>query len=434
MSKLAILGGDAAVTAAAPMWPAVTDEDIAVVTNTLQRSRDDVSNLTSVLAGGAVAEFEEAAADFFGAPYCATTNSGGSALHAALMALDIGVGDEVIVSPYTWGQSVSCVLQQCAVPVFADIDARTYTMDPASVERAITPYTKAIVVPHIYGLPADMLAIRDVADRNGLKVVEDCAQATGAAIGNARVGTLGDIGCFSIGSGKQIIGGEGGFLLTADRDTHDRLLLATQHPVRCMTELHSDKLRGLLDTFIHTYRIHPLAAAICRRQLNDLDAWNAQRQEQLRQLSDRLVGCPGVEPVYEPNERLHVYHSYNPTYRPDDLEGLPRQRYIAALAAEGVPVSASYVGTPLHLSRRFVERRGYVGGGLPWSAAQREITYSPGDCPVAEYRCAEVDLSLFLGANLYRPAPELLDQVADAFAKVAARHGDLIKYDAEVAR
>lgn len=419
---LALFGGPASVTAVAPVWPRLTDADIAAATDALHRSRDDVSNLTSVIAGGVVSEFERAVSERFNSRFCLTTNSGGAALHAALMALDVGVGDEVIVSPYTWGQSVSCVLQQCAVPVFADIDPDTYTMDPQSVEAAISPYTKAVVVPHIYGQPADMVAILDIARRHNVRVVEDCAQAAGAAIDGGRVGTFGDIGCFSIGSGKQMIGGEGGFLLAQDRDLYERLLLATQHPVRSTTEIEDPHLKALADSFIFTYRIHPLAAAICLRQLDDLDRWNACRAEQLRALSIQLAGCGGVRPVVERSGRTHVYHSYSPTYRGEDLGGLSRSVFVAALRAEGVPIAESYVGTPLHLTRRFQDLRGYVGGGLPWAAARRQVEYRRGDCPIAEDRCERSDLSLYLGPNLYEPAPEYLDQIALAFRKVAAQH------------
>jgi dTDP-4-amino-4,6-dideoxygalactose transaminase len=427
MTDLAILGGKPTVTAAAPPWPRVSDDDIAAVTSALLASRDELANLTSVLPGGIVAEFEKACTERFGGALCATTNSGGAALHAALMALGVGAGDEVIVSPYTWGQSVACVLQQCAIPVFADIDPRTYTLDPGAVEAVITPSTKAIVVPHIYGQPADMAGLSRVAREHGLFLVEDCAQATGAAFDGDPVGTIGDIGCFSIGSGKQIIGGEGGFVLTRDPNLYDRLLVATQHPVRCATEVRDEHVRDGVDSFIYTYRIHPLAAAICLSQLGRLDEWNDLRREQLQAFSAELEPLPGVAPVYEQPGGKHVYHSYSPTYRAEELEGLDRLVYIQALKAEGVPIAPSYVGTPLHLGRRMQERTWYFGGGLPWSAGEREVTYRPGDCPVAEARCSRYDLSVYLGPNLYCRADDYLAQILEAFQKVTDSLPELLK-------
>jgi hypothetical protein len=128
-----------------------------------------------------------------------------------------------------------------------------------------------------------------------------------------------------------------------------------------------------------------------------------------------------------------VYHSYSPTYQAEELDGLGRTVFVEALRAEGVPIAESYVGTPLHLTSRFQERRGYVGGGLPWSAAGRDVRYRRGDCPVAEERCARTDLSLYLGPNLHRPAPEYLDQIAQAFAKVTAQCRELLAYQRSLA-
>jgi dTDP-4-amino-4,6-dideoxygalactose transaminase len=424
MSNLAVLGGTPAVTEKAPAWPAVGEQDIENVVAALRASADDPSNLTSVMPGGVVQDFEHACEALFGA-HCITTNSGGAALHAALMACGVGAGDEVIVSPYTWGQSVSCVLQQCAVPVFADIDPLTYTLDPASVESAISPYTRAIVVPHIYGLPADLDALSEIATRHGLYLIEDCAQATGAAVGDRRAGTIGDIGCFSIGSGKQIIGGEGGFLLTRDDEMRDRLLLASQHPVRSGQQIRSDELRSQIDNFIYTHRIHPLAAAICRGQLDHLDEWNDCRRAQLHGFSEKIRDVPGIDPVFEPAGRIHVFHSYTATYRAEEVDGLDRTRLVEALRAEGVVVLESYVGTPLHLTPRFQQRRWHFGGGLPWSMAQREISYAAGAYPVAEQRCATLDLSIYLGPNLYRDSSAYVAQVADAVTKVLTGAADL---------
>jgi perosamine synthetase len=423
VSTLALLGGKPAVRTAAPVWPAVTDADIDAAVRALRASRHDIANLTSVRGGGVVAQFEDDVCAFFDMAHCVTTNSGGTALQAALAALGIGAGDEVIVSPYTWGQAVSCVLGQCAVPVFADIDPVTLTMDPASVRRCVSPYTKAIVVPHVYGQPADMPALRAIADQHGLRIVEDCAQATGARIHGRRAGTFGDISCFSIGGLKHMTGGEGGFALTADRGLYERLLLASQHSIRAGAELTDEGLRESADTFINSYRIHPLAAAICGRQLRSLDEWNACRGEQARLLSAELVGCPGVTPVPERDGYEHVYFLYSPTYR--GLDGVSRDRYATALRAERVPVMSGQVSVPAHLTPRFRDRHGFFGGGLPWSLARREVTYRAGDCPNAERHCAQRDLRVVLGTNLHRPAQEYVTQVAQAFWKLAEHHSDL---------
>ncbi|HID07667.1 MAG TPA: DegT/DnrJ/EryC1/StrS family aminotransferase [Armatimonadetes bacterium] len=371
MSRLAIEGGEKTVTLEPPTWPRLHVKEIEAAIDALRIAASGVDDsweyLCSARGGGPTAEFERKFAQFMGAKYAMATNSGGAALHIAVMASGVEAGDEVIVSPYTWGQSVSCVLQQCAIPVFADIDPKTYTLDPASIEAKITPRTKAIVVVHIYGHPADMDGIMDVARRYGLKVIEDCAQATGAIYKGRRVGTIGDFGCFSIGNGKQIIGGEGGVLLTNDERLYELANVFGQHPMRQQHVVQDDELRRLMDSLIFTYRIHPLAAIIAGVQLNYLDEWNEQRRRNHELLSDGLGDMPGIEPVYTAPECTHVYHIYSPTFIPEEVEGISRDTYIKALQAEGVPISHGYVRMPIHLRPRMREKKYFFGRGYPWA-------------------------------------------------------------------
>ncbi len=422
MSKLAIEGGPKAVTLASPPWPVVGDAEIDAVAAAMRKSPDSWEYLCSAAGGGPTADFERAFAEFMGAEHAMCTSGGGPSLHIAVMAAGVEAGDEVIVSPYTWGQSVSCVLQQNAIPVFADIDPNTYTLDAASVEACVSPYTKAIVVVHLYGHPADMDAINAVARKHDLKVIEDCAQATGATYKGRRVGTLGDFGCFSIGDGKQMIGGEGGVLLTNDSRAYELANAFGQHPARQSSQVRDPELKRLTDSLIYTYRIHPLAAVIAQEQIPHLDAWNAERRANHTRLWDGLADIPGVHPVTVAPECEHVYHMGSPTFAPEQVEGVSRGTYVKALGAEGVPIGMGYVGRPIHLRPRIQEKEYFFGKGYPWTCAQREVTYAAGDCPVAEARCADTDLTLGGGPAWRGDQSALVGQILGAFEKVT---GDL---------
>lgn len=418
MSKLVIDGGNKVVTLAAPIWPHIGDEEIVAVDNALRASRTDINYLTSVRGGGPTEEFEQKLARFFGTEYALATNSGCAALHTALMAIGLEAGDEVIVSPYTWGQTVSPILQQCAIPIFADIDHNTYNLDPHSVEQQISPETKAIMVVHLYGQPADMDPIMDIARKNNLRVIEDCAHAPGATYKGRRVGTIGDIGCFSIGDGKQIVGGEGGFLLTNQGDLYDQALINTQIR-RCLKQkLNNASLIERSDSLLHTYNIHPLAAVICGVQLVYLDQWNNERRQNGELLSEGLRGVPGIRPVWVAEEVEHVYHHYSPSFVPEEIEGVSREVYVEALVAEGVDIDLGYVRVPIHLWNRMQKKR-YFGKGYPWKAGRRQIEYRRGDCPVAEARCNCYELDVGDPPAWRGDQTVLIRQYLDAFYKLA---------------
>ena len=208
--KLALNGAEKTVSLSSPVWPRFGDEEIEAATWALNQARTKRDYISASFGGEGLEAFEGDFAEFLGVDHVVGTNSGCAAIHVALMAAGVRAGDEVIVSPYTWGQTVSPILQTNAIPVFADIDPDTFNLDPASVEACISPFTKAILVVHIFGGPAKMDELMAVADRHDLKVVEDCAQADGASYKGKRVGTWGHLGAFSIGNGKNLAAGDGG--------------------------------------------------------------------------------------------------------------------------------------------------------------------------------------------------------------------------------
>ena len=418
--KLAILGGERTVTLSTPRWPAVGDEEIDAVTEALKKSREDTRYLSAPAGGGPIAEFEERFAAFMGARYALSMSGGGPALHTAVMASGAECGDEIIVSTYTWGQTVSCILQHNGIPIFADIDPKTYNLDPDAVEARITDRTKAIVVVHLYGNPADMDPIMAVAEKHGLIVIEDCAQAIGAVYKGRRVGSIGHFGCFSIGDGKNMVGGEGGMLVTNDHRLYQQALLCGHHPARHNQDLVDEDLKAWSDSLIYTYRMHPLCAVIANIQIDSLDGWNAERRANADRLSAGLSEIPGIEPPYVAEGSEHIYHIYSPSFVPEELEGVPRERFVEVLQAEGVPISTGYVKKSIHLRRRLQERQYFYGKGCPWTCGYvgRDVTYHEGDCPVAEERCANRELTIG-GSTAWRgDQREMIDQYLAAFRKV----------------
>ena len=424
MQELALHGGPKAVEIDTleklnlrPGWPIVGEEEIEEVVKTMR-----AGDISAAGGGGVMQEWEEAFAKYLKVDHVVATNSCCAAIHACLGACGVKPGDEVIATPYTWGQTVAPIMQQNAIPVFVDIDPRTYNLDPDRIEEQIRPQTRAILVCHICGHAADMDAIMKVAESYDVKVIEDCAQAIGASYKGRKVGTLGHMSAFSIGDGKNMVGGEGGMLTTNDEELYERALLVSMHPARTRSQIKDPKLQRWIDSMaVPTYRIHPLSCAIAKVQLKHLDGWNYWRNEHAKYFSKELEEFAGIEPAYESPDCFHVYHMYSPSYHGEELAGLSRDGYIKALRAEGVSIG-SYVNMPIHLRRRMQEHY-YWGRGCPWSCkfAVREVNYRKGDCPVAEERCEKRELNIG-SINWYsKERRAIVDMYLEAFRKVHAQ-------------
>jgi dTDP-4-amino-4,6-dideoxygalactose transaminase len=371
---LAVAGGPRAVTTQLQAAPLITREDARAVTAALMRVVDgDPLPLSSLSGAGYIEELEGRFRSYLGARYALALSSGTAALHVALVACGVGQGQEVILSPYDWGAGVAAVLALGARPVFADIDPLTYTLDPTSVARRITPRTGAILVTHTFGHPAKMGALCSLAREHGIPLIEDCAHALGATYLGQPVGTFGAAACFSLGRGKPVTGGEGGMLVTDSEAVFQRAVRFSQHPLRQLRE-------GLdPDPFSLNYRIHPLAALIACRQMARLEAQLKERRRVAQAITAALEGTPGIRPVHVAAGCSHAFYRYSPTYATQEWGGLPRDVVVGALAAEGVPISPGYIGEPLN--RRLHACR-------PWLPYQR--------CPVAEARCRHEELGLHL--------------------------------------
>jgi dTDP-4-amino-4,6-dideoxygalactose transaminase len=310
------------------------------------------------LAQGAVTEqFEQALADFCGVRHAVATSSGTTALQLALLAHGIGPGDEVITTPFTFIASSNSVLYCGAKPVFVDIEPDTFNIEPNRIEAAITPRTRAILPVHLYGNPADMAAILDIADRRGLIVVEDAAQAHGASINGRAVGSFAT-GCFSFYPTKNMTTGEGGAVTTNDDVIADRIRLLRAHGA---------PTRYRHDVLGYNFRMTDIHAAIGLAQLPKLDGWTERRRSNAARLSG-LLRDQVTTPVHR-RWASPVYHQY--TIRvAAGREDLPDR-----LAAQGV-ASGVYYPTPVHRQPLY-RQLGYVDILPEAERAAREVLSLP---------------------------------------------------------
>jgi dTDP-4-amino-4,6-dideoxygalactose transaminase len=287
--------------------------------------------------GTAVADFENAYAKVLGAKRCVATSSGTTALMVALHVMDVDAGDEVIVSPYTFIATYNAVLNAKALPVFADTDPTTLTVDPASIEARITDRTRAIVPVHIFGMPCDMDPIHAIARKHKLGIVEDACQAWLAEYKGRKCGTLGDLGCFSFQESKHIPSGEGGAVTGMDDALVDR----------CQSYHNCGRAYGAIQgtgsfTRGNNYRMTQPQAVLLMQQIEKLVTETAVRRRSADYLSANLAQIPGVTPARQPENSRAVWHLYPMRYDARHFSGLSREGFMKALRAEGVPCSAVY--------------------------------------------------------------------------------------------
>ena len=313
-----------------------------------------VLDTNGFILGNEVAALETELAVYCGTKYAIGCASGSDALLLALMALDVGPGDEVITTPYTFFASVSCITRLGATPVFVDIEPDTFNIDPALLEAAITPRTKAIQPVHLYGQCADMDAINAIAERSGIAVVEDAAQAIGAEDNGRRAGSMSDIGCFSFYPSKNLGGmGDGGFMTTDDDDIAAKLSALRVH--------------GAAERYYHKWvginsRLDGFQGAVLRVKLPHLDSWSDKRAENARSYRELFAAKDLGHKVKLPAERPNVRHIYNQFVI--SVEGR-RDELRRSLADAGIGTDI-YYPVPLHLQECFAFV-GYVKGDMPRS-------------------------------------------------------------------
>lgn len=397
--QLALLGGQPVRDRSFTRWPIFDDRDEARVLAALK------SGKWGRLDGREVETFEQAFAQQHGCRHGIAMVNGTVSLRLGLVAAGIEAGAEVIVPPYTFFSTASAVIEANMVPVFADVDLATFNLDPAVLEAAITPRTRAVIPVHFAGQPADMDAINAIAKKHNLLVIEDAAHAHGASYKNRPAGSLSDLASFSFQSSKNLTSGEGGIVTSND----DRLAAECRSLHNC----------GRIPTGIWyehhvisgNYRLGELQGALLNAQLERLAEQTRTRDENGNYLAERLAKLPGVHPQARPEYcTRHAYHLF--MLRIDGAEfGAPRNAVVEALRAEGIPCSAGY-GFSLYRQPMFQKKA--FG---PYLAAERErLDYSQVHCPNSDLLCHEqalwLEQAMFLGARAD------MDDLAAAFEKV----------------
>jgi dTDP-4-amino-4,6-dideoxygalactose transaminase len=334
--KLAILGGEPVrKNKSWPEWPYVDEKMVdAIVKTTRSRIWCRIQS-----DHGTVPTFEKEFANLIGTRFSVCTGSGTQALSTSVEALGIGPGDEVITSPLTDPGTLSSVLTSRALPVFADLDPESFQIDPADVEKKITENTRALMPVHIGGQPCNMERIMAIAKKHNLKVIEDAAQAHLSEYQGKRLGTIGDLGCFSFQSSKTIACGEGGAVVGNDEGLMDK----------CFTvQNHGTSHKGRTETIGPKYRMNEFEAAILLSQLEGVKDRFARRNENARYLNSKLKGFPGLVPqkLYD-GTVSGSYYLYATTYHKEQFNNADRSKFLKALEAEGVSLTA-YIPMGLH--------------------------------------------------------------------------------------
>ena len=338
--------------------------------------------------GAKVQEFERVWAERYGFRHAVSVNSLTSGLVAAIGAVGIEPGDEVICSPYTMSASATCALFYGGIPVFADIDPVTFCLDPISIAARITPRTRAIVVVHLFGHPADMNPILEIARRHNLRVIEDAAQAPGVMYQGKPIGALGDIGGFSLNFHKHIHTGEGGMMVTQDDDLATRSRLIRNHGENVAEQL---GVADISNTIGGNYRLTELQAAIGLEQFKRLAGYLTTRQQLAAHLNERLGRIPGLIPPETAPGCTHAFYVYGIKYSAEKI-GLSRSLFTKAVLAE-LPAPQGFEATalvegyvkPLYFSPVYQRQIAIGRRGFPFTFNSGiRYNYDAGLCPVAE--------------------------------------------------
>lgn len=422
--RLAIAGGEPILQRADyKNWPVISEDDRKFVNQVLD---------SGIVAGGTgpqVVALQQEWAAFLGAPYCLTTGSGTAALHMALAAVGVGPGDEVLVPAYTFLATASCVLHQMAIPIFVDIEPQTYTIDPARIEAAITPRTRAIIPVHIQGCPAEMDTIVRIAQRHNLHIIEDACQAHGAMYKGRMCGTIGIAGTFSLNNLKNLCGGEGGLFVTSDEETLKRADLVRYFGDECDEQTMRQKYNSSILGYM--YRNHELPAALARGQLKHLHAHNETRIRNAEYLSRELARIPGVIPPSCPPDCKHVYWFYAVRFDPRaagvDVDPVRfRVAVEKALFKEGVLVG-QWQNMPVPAQDVFQSMIG-IGRRYPWAINEAQgihYRYDVSEFPVARMLC-----DTYTNVHSIHPpnGRELNEKVVAGFHKVFDHLGQALDH------
>lgn len=397
-NELAINGGNKTVTRTFS-WPLFDEADVQAITDVARSGQWGNPDCK-----GLVEKFEKEFAAFCGSKYAIACVNGSVSLRLALIACGVKPGDEVIVPPYSFIATASVVIEANCVPVFVDIDPRTYNIDPEKIEAAITKKTKAIIPVHFAGLACDMDRIMNIANKHNLFVIEDAAHAHGGEYKGKKLGSIGHAGSFSFQSSKNLNSGEGGLVVTDDDKLYD-MMNSLRNVGRVKGgQWYEHHYAGC------NYRITQFQAALLSTQLTRLDEQTRLRDKNGRYLVDLLKSIDGITPLDRGHgETLHTYHIFIFKYDKSKFNGLSKKEFAGMLAAEGVP---SFMGYPIPLYQQPVfQQKNFMCYALP-----EDVDYSAVHCPVAEKACYEEAVWILQHAML--GTREDMDQFAAAIRKI----------------
>ena len=418
-TMLALAGGTPVRTRPFPPHPIIGEQEKQAILEVLESGK--LSTFLAVpgeyfLGGKNIREFERRFAEYHSVRHAVAFNSATAALHAAVVAVGVEPGQEVIVPPYTFTSTATSALMHNAIPVFADIDEEVFGLDAEAVQRAITPLTRAITLVHLFGNPANMGEILEVARKHNLRVIEDCAQAPGARYRGKLVGTFGDCGVFSFTENKNITTGEGGMLITDDTAIAEVARMVRNHGEVISQGQTARTYNSVILGW--NYRMTEMEAALGIVQLGKMDLLNQDRIDLANYLSEKLQRIAGLQVPRVRTGDKHVYYAYAMKYDAKAI-GLPRDLFVRALNAEGIPFGAGYV-RPLYLASLYRDRQPYA-----FRYYEGKASYEQGLCPTAE-RLHEQQLIL---TGIVRPPATFadMDDIAKAIGKVVANKESLVE-------
>jgi dTDP-4-amino-4,6-dideoxygalactose transaminase len=395
---LALRGGPKTVTRNFS-WPVFDEGDVAAITRVAQSGQWGNPDCS-----GLVEKFENEFAFFCGSKYAIACANGSVALRLALMASGVKPGDEVIVPPYTFIATATIVVEANCVPVFVDIEPDTYNLDPAKIEAAITPRTKAIIPVHFAGQACDMDRIMAIAKKHNLTVIEDAAHAHGGIYKGKKLGSIGHAGCFSFQSSKNLTAGEGGLVVTDDEALYD-MINSLRNVGRVKGgQWYEHHYLGC------NYRITQFQAALLSQQLARLEEQTRVRDANGKYLNGLLTPIDGIAPLTRGHgETVHTYHLFIFRYDKSKFGGVSKKEFAEMLAAEGVP---AFMGYPKPIYEQPVfQHKNFMCYALPDT-----VDYTRVHCPVAERACYEEAVWILQHAML--GSKEDMEQFAAAIIKI----------------
>jgi dTDP-4-amino-4,6-dideoxygalactose transaminase len=421
--QLALLGGPRTITEPFKPYNSIGTEEVEAAKSVVESgilSQFLGSWDADFFGGPKVQEFERACESYFGVKHAITVNSWTSGLIAAVGALNTEPGDEIIVSPWTMCASATAILHWNAIPVFADIEKDTFCLDVASVEKNITPYTKAIMAVDIFGHSADVDALMEIGERYGIKIITDTAQSPGALYKGRYAGTAAHIGGYSLNYHKHIHTGEGGIIVTNDDELADRSRLIRNHAEAVVA---GKGVANLANMVGFNFRLGEIESAIGLAQLGKLAPKVKERQDVAAMLTNGLKNLPGLRTPSVKPDCTHAYYVFAMVLDIAAL-GVSRDQVCSALQAEGI--SGLFGGyANVHMLPMYQKKIAYGSAGFPWSSdiCKRDVSYAKGICPVAEKLHDEE----FLGFEmcLHDLSVDDVGLIIQAFQKVWSQLDDL---------